>query len=69
MITGKFAFISILVLNGGTYIGSLSMTILAFGSGETIIFVAVTQLTFDLFVLNFGKALNISLYRSPDRGN
>ena len=36
------------------------MTILAVSkglSGETIIFVAVTQLTFDRFVLNFGEAL------------
>ena len=37
----------------------LSMIILTFGkgsTGETIVFVAVTQLTFDPFVLNFGEA-------------
>ena len=35
------------------------MIILTFGkgsTGETIVFVAVTQLTFDPFVLNFGEA-------------
>ena len=35
------------------------MTILTFGRGsvgETIIFVEVTELTFDPFVLNFGEA-------------